>query len=184
LVRILALDLSKSRTGWACFSDADSKPTFGSWILGSEFTSNGKVFGKLHQNISELNMLGAIDCLFYEDAINILPGAKNTNVHAIKLAAGLIAHADSWGDAMGCRIVHPVNMKSWRRTFFGNIGRGHARKELKEYAVERCQQLGFNPRNDDEADAIGILDYACEYMQIIPPWRADEVLRPPLGKAP
>jgi hypothetical protein len=180
-MRILSLDLSKNRTGWACFSEGDSAPTYGSWVLGSSFSSNGKVFCKLHQNMSQLNSLGKIDCVFYEDAINILPGAKNTNVHAIKLAAGLIAHADSWGEAMGCRIVHPVNMKSWRRQFFGNIGRGHVRKELKDYAIERCLQLGFKPRNDDEADALGILDYSCEYMKIMPPWRADEVMRPALG---
>ncbi len=180
-MRILALDLSKTSTGWACWAPGDPKPAFGHWVLGSPFTSNGAVFAKLHQNISELNSLGRIEAIYYEDAINILPGARNTNVHAIKLAAGLIAHADSWGHAMGCRIVRPVNMTAWRRSFFGNIGRGHKRKDLKDFAMERCQQLGFRPRNDDEADSLGILDHACFEQDIIPPWRRGEILRPALG---
>jgi hypothetical protein len=182
-VRILALDLSKRSTGWACASVTDAKPSYGHWVLGSEFTSNGRVFGKLHQNMSELNGLGRIDCVFYEDAINILPGAQHTNVHAIKLASGLIAHAESWGEAMGCRIVRAVNMATWRRSFFGNIGRKHGRSDLKDYAMERARQLGCTPRNDDEADAIGILDYAIESLGHVPVWRANEVLRPPLVRA-
>lgn len=179
-MRILALDLSKRSTGWACASVDDAKPSYGHWVLGSEYTSNGRVFLKLHQNMSELNTLGRIDAVFYEDAINILPGAQFTNVHAIKLASGLIAHADSWGDAMGCRIVRAVNLATWRRSFFGNIGRKHGRSDLKQYSIDRAKQLGFSTRNDDEADAIGILDYAIESLGHVPVWRANEVLRPPL----
>lgn len=178
-MKILALDLSKRSTGFAHWDQSEAVPVYGSECLGSEFTSDGWVFTNLHQLLTNIESAGEIDAIFYEDAINILPGARNTNVHAIKLASGLIAHVESWGFITKTK-THAVNMKSWRRSYFGNIGRGHARAELKDFALERSRQLGFKPRNDDEADALGILDYGCSYLDILPPWRKSEVLRPPL----
>ena len=36
-----------------------------------------------------LHRLGKIEALFFEDAINIMPGAVQTNVESVRLAAGL-----------------------------------------------------------------------------------------------
>ena len=58
-----------------------------------------------------------------------------------------------------------------------------ARDPLKAATMERCRQLGMKPRNDDEADAIGILTYGLLLNGVTPPWIANEVLRPALGGA-
>jgi len=79
--------------------------------------------------------------------------------------------------------VMGINLSSWRKHFVGSMPRGTKRKEWKDYAIERCQQYGWRPRNDDEADALGLLDYALDLQGIVPPWRAGEVLRAPLGRA-
>jgi hypothetical protein len=183
-MKIVALDLSKSNTGWAHWdTQTEIDPVYGSEVLGSEYTENGMVFAKLHALLSDIEESGEIDAIFYEDAINILPGAKNTNVHAIKLSAGLIAHVESWGYQRGVGIVHAVNMKSWRRTYFGGVSNKIGRAELKEMSIERGKLFGWKPRNDDEADALGVLDYATSYMGIQPFWRLRETLQPPLGRA-
>jgi hypothetical protein len=182
-MRICALDLSKSSTGFACWGPEDSKTASGVWELGSIFTSRGRVFQKLHMNLLDLHTISPIDAIFYEDGINIFPGAVATNAESIKLSAGLAAHAESFAEAIGARHIHAVNMTTWRRHFLGKMPRGTRKSDLKEMAMERCRQLGFKPAKHDEAEAIGILDYACDALGITPYWSAGEVLRPPLERA-
>lgn len=180
-MRILALDLSKRSTGFACWGPADSVAASGFWELGSEFTSNGRVFAKLHQHMTELHRLGAIDAVFYEEPLDPRVLSGHTNIDTLRVLSGLASHAQSWGEAMGCRIIRSVNMASWRRHFLGKMPRATKTAQLKDLAIERCQQLGFRPAKHDQAEAIGILDYACEELQVMPYWRRDEILRPALG---
>lgn len=179
-MRICALDLSKTSTGFAVWGPDDSRAATGTWCLGSEFTSRGRVFQKLHLNLLDLHTVGPIDALFYEDGINIFPGAVATNAESIKLSAGLAAHVESFGEAIGARQIHAVNMSVWRRHFLGKMPRGTRKADLKGMAIERCRQLGFKPQKHDEAEAIGILTYACAALGITAPWEASEILRPPL----
>lgn len=125
-------------------------------------------------------MLGRIDAIFYEKPLNLGPAAGNTNADTIEVLIGLAMHVESWGDAMGCRIIRAVNQTSWRRSFLGAMKRGTKSVDLKDYAMQRCRQLGFSPQKHDQAEAIGILDYACFDLDLTPPWRANEVLRPAL----
>lgn len=184
-MRICALDLSKSSTGFACWAPGDAVVASGVWQLGSEWTSRGRVYAKLHEHLTDLNRLGRIEALFFEEAIHPAQLQGHTNADTVKLAAGLGAHAESWGEAMGCRIIREVNMSTWRRHFLGKMPRATRTAELKDMAMRRCRQLGFRPEKHDEAEAIGILDYACaslaEQIGATPFWIAQEVLRPALG---
>lgn len=180
-MRICALDLSKSSTGFACWGPGDTVVASGTWQLGSEWTSRGRVYAKLHENLMALHRLGRIEALFFEEAINAFPGAVQTNAESVRLSHGLIAHAESFGEAVGCRIIRGVGQATWRREFIGKMPRGTKKVDLKAFAVERAKQLGFRPDRHDEAEAIGILDYACVSLDLVPYWRAQEVLRPALG---
>jgi hypothetical protein len=180
-MRILALDLSKRSAGYGCWGEDDAVVTSGVWVLGSEYTSMGRTFCNLHEEMSGLASLGAIDAIFYEEPLNPGPHAGMTNAETIKVLNGLAMHAESWGTVMQCRIIRAVNQSSWRRSFLGKMPRATKSAQLKDYAMVRCRQLGFKPRKHDEAEAIGILDYACETLDITPPWRANEVLRPMLA---
>jgi hypothetical protein len=55
--------------------------------------------------------------------------------------------------------------------------RGTKTSDLKRLTIERCQGYGWNPKNNDEADALGILDYAIDLNGITPPWAHQQVLR-------
>lgn len=170
-MRILALDLSKSSTGWAVWGPDDAHVASGHWVLGSEFTSRGRAFAKLHEKMTDLHSIGAIDAVFYEQPMNMAIAGKMNDFATPMLLMGLAAHAESWGEAMGCRIIRDVHMATWRRHFIGSIKRGTRKADLKSYVLQRCRELGFNPRRDDESDAIGILDYACDALGIFPYWR-------------
>lgn len=194
---ILALDLSKARTGWAAWERGAPKPRYGSWVLGSEYSTDGQVYAKLHQRLSELRAVMRFGSIYHEQPILPANLNGNTNIRALALAAGLAAHVESFAAAMGCKSF-AINIGTWRKDFVGSelvkdaqaaarakrkaTGKGSARDKLKRLTMDRCRQLGFAPRFDDEGDAIGILDHVLDFHEHIrPPWRADEVLRPPVG---
>lgn len=189
----LGLDLSKTSTGWAVWNGEAAAPRFGHWRLGSEYTSDGMVFAALHQNMAGLYTVMPFQFIFAEEAINPANLAGNTNLHTLRLASGLAAHVHSFAHAYSCRQVLEFNVSAWRPPFIGRMNsdaarkaardakkagdpRASARKDLKALTVARCRQLGFAPRCDDEADAIGILTHGCLARGVTPPWCADEVL--------
>ena len=130
---------------------------------------------------SDLYQAYPFDIVYYEEPIALGPGAHRTNRDTVFTLIGLAAHADSFFEAKNVRKYRSVNQSSWRRHFIGSMKRGTKTKQLKEYAMERCAQLGMTPQKHDEAEAIGVLDYMCEMERIMPPWRSQEVLRQPLG---
>lgn len=198
-MRILGLDLSKSSTGWCIWDGVAGEPRYGSERLGSEYTSDGQTFAKLHVLMHDLwRTISHFDYVAIEAAINPAQLQGNTTIQTIRLASGLAAHAHSFAYAMGCKPVIEVNVSSWRPDFIGKFHsdearrlaraakkagniRASARDSLKALTMERCRQLGLNPRKDDEGDAIGILTYTVLTHGETPPWIANEVLRQPLG---
>lgn len=198
LVKILSLDLAKSRTGWACWHRGWTAPKFGSVRLASEFTSDGAVYLRLQKELDDLHRGIGFEVIYYEQAILPANLSGNTNIRALALAAGLAAHVESFAAARRCR-AFMVNVSNWRKDFISAdlvkdaqaeararrkaTGKGSARDKLKALTMERCRQLGLSPRYPDEADAIGILNFALDFHEhVTPPWRADEVLRAPLGE--
>ena len=175
-MRVVSLDLSKRSAGFAVFGEGDARVVSGTWQLGSEFTSPGRTYGKLHENLSGLHQLGAIDALFYEEPLDprFLSGATNKDTVAVLF--GLAAHAESFADAMGFRVIRAVNQVTWRRHFLGPMKRPKDDRgktlpvDWKGLAIERCRALGFKPAKHDEAEAIGVLDFACDSLGIAMPW--------------
>jgi hypothetical protein len=179
-VRVLGLDLSKTSCGFAVWGPEDARAHSGTWELGSAYTPRGKVYAKLHQNMTDLHRMGPIDCIFYEEALNPAVLQGHTNIDSLRVLNGLVAHAESWGEAMGCRVIHPVNQSTWRRWFIGKMPAATRTAELKDYAMRRARQLGFHPTKHDQAEAIGIMDFGCEQMNLSPPWRVQRGLLAPL----
>jgi hypothetical protein len=171
-MRICTLDLSKRSAGWATWAPGDAKPVSGVWVLGTEFTSKGLTYCKLHERLSDLSSVGRIEALFWEDPLDARLLTGHTNIDSIRVLGGLTAHAASWGEAMGCRHARGIHMAAWRREFLGPMKRGTKSADLKEMAMERCRQFGFKPQKHDEAEALGIMDWATDMLGIATPWRA------------
>jgi hypothetical protein len=163
------------------YADEAAKPIYGHAVLGSEYTSDGATFAKLHGLLTDLRQIVRFDRLYYEEAINPASLSGHTNIDTLRVLSGLCAHAESFGYAVGLRSVQAVNVTSWRRHFIGKMPRGTKTKQLKDYVIERCRSYGWKPKNSDEADALGLLDYCLDMQGIVPAWRANEVLRPALG---
>lgn len=200
-MKALSLDLSKSSTGWAWWNGSpESTARFGSWTLGSDYTTNGQTFAKLQSCMVDLFEVMPFEWIFVEPPIVPAQLQGNTTIHTIRLATGLMAHVESFAHAyrpVGVRGILEVNVESWRPDFIGKIenaeakaearrakkagnARASARDTLKALTMARCRQLGFAPRKNDEADAIGILTYGLLAKSVTPPWIANETLRQPV----
>lgn len=184
MTAMLALDLSKANAGWAAWDGNSQRPIYGSKQLGyGKLTDFGLAFARVHELMEELRALVHYDLVDIEKPLDPAVMSKNNGFDTPFLLYGLAAHAHSYCTAMRVRTIYMTHQATWRKGFMGTMKRGTVKKDLKALTIERCQQLGFSPKNDDEADALGILDSRCGSLGIIPPWRANEVLRPPLGMA-
>jgi Holliday junction resolvasome RuvABC endonuclease subunit len=62
-----------------------------------------------------------------------------------------------------CIQCREVNNASVRKHF---IGKGNGkREELKRMTIDRCIAQGWLPKDDDDADALAVLDYACHILK-------------------
>lgn len=139
------------------------------------------IFARLHEKMTDLHMLGRIEAVYFERPRHLDGYVKESNTRSHLIMVGLTAHILSWVAAMdGVRIVKDVHMATWRGHFIGSMPRATKSAQLKEWAMRRAKVLGFRPAVHDQAEAIGILDYACEVNRIMPYWRQHEVLRPSL----
>lgn len=101
------------------------------------------------------------EVIYYEAAI----GGKHANAFLIGLAACVTGAAAGQG-------VEPqkVTANAIRKHFLGraldsrdfpSMKRRDAKGQIKAAVIARCRMLGWEPRNDDEADAMALWDFAC-----------------------
>lgn len=168
----LALDLSKRSSGWAWWAPGHDLPVCGTWELGSEITSPGRVFLRLHQHLNDIHTVTPLDAVTYEQPLNLGAASKFTNADSDRLLVGLAAHVQSYCEAKGIRHCRPVSQVTWRKHFLPAFKRGTRTPDLKQMAMDACRALGIEPRRHDAAEAVGILDHALFLAGVEVPWRA------------
>jgi len=179
-MHVVALDLSVKSTGFACWQDGQAKPVSGKWELAPSLEWAGRAFVRLQRNLMDLHRVTPITDIIYEEPANMAVFAKMNSSDVPFALIGLAAHADSFAEAIGCK-VRSAHQAKWRRHYLGKLPRGEKSKSLKQYAMDRCRQLGLEPAGHDEAEAIGLLTYYMNLCRVTAPWEANEILRPPLA---
>jgi hypothetical protein len=165
---MLGMDIATA-TGIAIWRDGTAAPSLMTVQLPSDPGEVGRPAERLRRTLADLHAVEPITHLFFE--ATILPG-KTTPQTVYKLCA-LAGMAEWFAFRVGaaCR---QVDQQSWRKHF---IGRGTGRSdELKRLAKEAAVLRGWNPANDHEADAAGVLDYGLACFNISPPWRDAHLL--------
>jgi len=66
-------------------------------------------------------------------------------------------------------ICYEVNVNSVRSHFLGKVGK-QSREGYKRLTIEGCRDRGWAPVNDDEADALAILDFAAHKFKLPTDW--------------
>lgn len=188
---ILALDLSKKRTGWAWWDGKSDRPRYGSEQMGSEFTPMAGNFVNIHKLLEHLNTLFDIQYVYIEAPINpaSFDNSKKETRRAMQnpfVLIGLAAHALSWCEVRNIKKYDMINQAKWKRLFLGampftlqrvpkikrsgNYVKNDGSVDWKKLSVEKANELGLRVKNDDEADAIGLLSYAATLHSLEAPW--------------
>jgi len=144
---ILALDLGTT-TGWAMLCDGTI--TSGSQSFKPQrFEGGGMRFLKFKRWLSDMKYCGTygIDAVYFEEV------RRHAGVDAAHAYGGFLAHLTAWCEHHQIPYQGvPVGTikKSW-------CGHGNASKSLM---IARARFLGHNPEDDNEADALALLDWA------------------------
>lgn len=165
---ILALDIATT-TGWAILDTrTPDRPFIGTIRLPSDVQEIGRAAENLRQFLAERHQMhGGLEHIVFEaqhvagkrkvrqpDGSMVETGGMN--IHVLRRLIGLSAMTEWFAFKVGAK-CYDVSIASWRKHAFGN-GR-MKRDEAKERAMQECRALGFDPSNDNEAEAFFILDY-------------------------
>lgn len=174
---VLSLDLSKGSTGWARYRKGDARPTYGSWSLGTVHTSRARVTVNLYLKLQELCAFGDPDAVYYESPLR---GDHQSNESNNRLLNALAAQVEFFFECKRIR-CHEVNNLSWKATQLNPTRKRLDSDEWKRLSVRTARELGLKPANNDEADALHLLDHGLALENVVPAWRKDPPLIEGIG---
>lgn len=146
---VLALDLGTT-TGWA-IRDFDGLITSGTVSFKpSRYDGGGMRYLRFTNWLTEIDRLsGPIEAIYFEEV------RRHAGTDAAHVFGGLLAVLTSWGELRGVPYQGvPVGTIKKHAT-----GKGNANKQAM---IDAARKRGFNPADDNEADAIAILLWALE----------------------
>ena len=146
---ILALDLGQ-KTGWAA-RNADGAIASGTALFKpGRFEGGGMVYLRFRAWLQEVDeTAGGIGAVYFEEV------RSHRGVAASHAYGGFLAHLTAWAEANKIP-YRGVPVATIKRHI---TGKGNADKEAVIAAV---RDLGFEPVDDNEADALALLDWALE----------------------
>ena len=144
--KILALDLG-TKTGWAIKSK--NQITSGTIeFKPSRFEGGGMRYIRFQKWLEEINELtSGIDLVYFEEV------RRHIGVDASHAYGGFLAYLTGWCEEKNPKIPYlgiPVGTIKKHITSKGNAG--------KSEIINGVKKLGFNPSDDNEADALALLD--------------------------
>lgn len=143
-MRLLAIDQG-TVTGWA--AQANGELYYGTQDFSPKRgESAGMRFLRFGGWLWEMNdLVGGIEAIIHEQP-------HHRGGAAAQVALGLTAKIQEFAARHDCEVtsVHSTRLKKWA------TGKGNA---SKDDMIARCKELGHDPKNDDEADALLMLFY-------------------------
>mgnify|MGYP002033505718 CR=1 FL=1 len=150
---ILALDLGQ-KTGWSLHAP-DSRITSGTAEFKNDrWQGGGMRFLRFKQWLTEIKQVaGELDAVFFEEV------RRHAGVDASHAYGGFLATLTAWCEHHGIP-YQAVPVGTIKRHV---TGKGNANKEAVIAAVRK---LGFDPADDNEADALALLHWVIDTRAI------------------
>lgn len=151
---MLALDLGTT-TGWA-IRGSDGLITSGTVSFRpSRYDGGGMRYLRFTNWLTELDQLsGPIAAIWFEEV------RRHVGTDAAHVYGGLMATLTAWAELRGVP-YQGVPVGTWKRSV---CRKGNANKAA---VIAAMKSRGFNPSDDNEADALGILHWAIAYWSQI-----------------
>lgn len=159
---ILALDLATTM-GWAYGRRAGEAYQHGSVRLAPPGSSHGALGAALITWMSDFCKVSERpDKVVYESPLNPFAMRGRTDFKTARILVSLPFVAESVASLLSIE-AQEASVQSVRSHFVGGkIGKG----EGKMLVMRQCRLLGYEPRDDNAADAIAILDYALSIRHV------------------
>lgn len=149
MAKVLALDLSTKRTGWA--TRANGKLEYGA--ISSSSTAVAKRIDKITKEVVELIKKYDIDEIIAED---VRPTGLNQHTGRVLMwLQGNVAVAAFMEKGI---VIQLSGASVWRSKLHIKQGRGVQRESQKQYDIKYVKDTYGLDLPDDECDAIGLLD--------------------------
>ena len=147
ITTILALDLG-TRTGWALRTNDGSITSGTESFQPQRFEGGGMRYLRFRRWLSELlHMADSIHAVYFEEVRN------HAGVDAAHAYGGFLAHLTAWCEHHNIAYAGvPVGTIKKHATGKGNAG--------KAAVIAAARSWGFDPADDNEADALAILHWA------------------------
>lgn len=143
---ILALDLGQ-RTGWALRQASGVITSSSNEFRPGRFEGAGMAFLRFDRWLSEMNSFGRLEAVAFEEV------RAHKGTLAAQVYGGFAAHLTAWCERQGVPYLGvPVATIKRHAT-----GKGNA---PKEHVIAAMRARGHAPKDDNEADALAILDWA------------------------
>jgi hypothetical protein len=166
---VLAVDQSASSTGWAHLSHGQKTPTWGRFTMAPWADCEGeRLWTWLSWLGEKVEALQVTHLVLENTFIPPHPESLTQRIGQYGLIgmASVVAHLCNTKKNMNVdfSVVEP---RTWRKAFIGKeeppkgLVKHQRRAWLKEKSVAACHARGWLVENDDTADALGILAYAC-----------------------
>ena len=139
---VLALDLGTT-TGWACRSNGVIVSGTISFKPG-RYDGGGMRFLRFSKWLDELHDLQQFDVVYFEEV------RRHLGVDAAHAYGGFLATLGAWCETHSIP-YQGISIGTWKKAL---TGKGNAGKDEVKAAV---MALGHSPKDDNEADAIGVL---------------------------
>ena len=157
---ILAFDFA-TVTGWACGNPGE-QPESGVVRFGKASPTHGQIAAEaIAWTIDLLDRIKPMQIVFEQPLPPNFTGG-HTTLNTALVTMGLPFMMQGIAYKLGYFNVEAVRV-SHIRTFF--IGSNMKSEEAKKLTFQRCQQLGFNPKDDNESDALALWCYQCAQIK-------------------
>jgi hypothetical protein len=144
---ILALDLGQ-KTGWAVRNVDGAIASGTAEFKPGRFEGGGMVFLRFRAWLQEVDeTTGGVGAVYFEEV------RSHRGVAAAHAYGGFLAHLTAWAEMFKIP-YRGVPVGTIKRHVTGK------RNADKEAVIAAVQALGFDPADDNEADALGLLDWA------------------------
>lgn len=161
---ILFLDLA-TQMGF-CEGEPGERPVSGSVRLAPEGSRPAAIFGGLLAFLGERMTAIRYRCVVFEAPMD--PRHMKTNINTARMLIGLPAIAEAVAYQTGHYGIREASVHDVRKHL---LGARPAKGEAKGAVIARLRSMGFDPVDDNEADAIAGWLYAAA---VIAPARATE----------
>jgi hypothetical protein len=156
---ILALDLALT-TGWAFGAVGTPVPDYGSHKLCADGEQLGVRFRALRVWVVKMLAERPSTTRVIFEAPILRPHDTIGTVRALCGYAAIVEEMLEWWPTITLTEATP---SEHRRHFIGNLYRLKS-KAIKEATVAKCRRLGWNPADNDAADALSLWHYQCSLL--------------------